>query len=875
MLSCLSGPAMAAADRDAETLTIGVLAYAGKAAAIDRWQATADYLSERNPGYRFAIEPLFLSELRNAFVEQRLDFVLTQSLQYSELSRLGDIRPLATLIVHGDDGSSLERFGAVIFSRQGTGFETISDLVGTRVAGTSPNALGGWLLGMEALDHAGIDVEHEITPIFTGLPLEAVIEAVREGRAHAGVVRSSFFQHYLDQFPDARLEPVGPARQDDFPYPTNTPLVPEWPFAATATAPDAIASRVGAQLIAMPSSVQAARDARVAGWRTPLDYSVVDHLRDKWLPTPLTPSTLAAHYGQYVIAFIALVLGLFAWQARRGTRRIRAEKQRLRRAFSGLHTGAVLTDEQGRILLANRAVVPFANVETEQELIGRPVCEMFHLHIEGVSAQCAFEDLVSQIEARETRSVDGILERGQQRFDVNLKLSRLQADGETQMLVSMLDVTELRSAHALLTYRATHDRLTGVLNREAMEEFLAQAMPGRSGSSEPLDTGCLVWVDLDDFRLLNEIGTRELGDRILASLASHFSLELPSDAVLARMGVDEFAIWMPLTNRDTCMPIARDVLETIHAFRLPDSHGHLRLKASVGVTRIDSDDLIATRRLEDAERASQSAHRLGGDRVVQFSGDDTELMEREQQIERYSALQSAIAEDRLSLVSQRIVPARSGEPFIHEVLLRVEDGAGQLRFPKEFIEIAEKHQAMQDIDRWVIRHACQWVENAPDGDWAVSINLSAHSVQDPEMLDYIRQQLHETRVAPDRIIFEITETAAIINLDQAERLIHAMREMGCRFALDDFGAGFLSFEFLRRLHPDIVKIDGQLIADLPADPVAGVIVAAIVQVCRVMEASTVVEWVENEAQYRQVLDMNVDYMQGFLLHRPEPIDRSV
>jgi EAL domain-containing protein (putative c-di-GMP-specific phosphodiesterase class I) len=141
------------------------------------------------------------------------------------------------------------------------------------------------------------------------------------------------------------------------------------------------------------------------------------------------------------------------------------------------------------------------------------------------------------------------------------------------------------------------------------------------------------------------------------------------------------------------------------------------------------------------------------------------------------------------------------------------------------------------------------------------------------MLDYIRQQLQETRVAPGRIIFEITETAAIINLDQAERLIRAMRDMGCRFALDDFGSGFLSFEFLRRLRPDIVKIDGQLVADLPADPVAGVIVAAIVEVCRVMDASTVVEWVETEAQYRQVIDMKVDYVQGFLLHRPEPIGR--
>ena len=872
VLAAFAGMVSAAADREKQTLTVGVLAYTGKDAAVVRWQSTVDYLSEQNRDYRFVIEPLYLSELRNAFVEGSLDFVLTQSLQYAELTRLGQIWPLATMVVRDEAGNSLERLGAVVFTREGSGFETIDDLVGTRVAGVSPNALGGWLLGMEALDQVGIDVAREITPIFTGLPLEEVIEAVRNGRAHAGVVRASFFQRYLEQYPDARLRPVGPADRSDFPYPTNTPLVPEWPFAATERAPEAVVSRVADQLIGMPTDARAARDGRITGWRTPLDYTGMERLRDKWLPEPLTPAALISHYGPYLVGLIAMVLGLFALQARRGTRRVRTEKQRLRRAFSGLHTGAILTDRQGRILLANRAVQPFARIECESDLIDRPVCDVFALHLDDLPDRCDFDQLVDRIEQSETGSIDGAIERGQQRFDVNLKLSRLQADGETQFIVSMLDVTDLRSAHALLTYRATHDRLTGLLKLDAMEEFLTQAMPTESAAGGSSAGGCVIWADLDDFRLLNEIGTRELGDRILASLASHFSLELPSDAVIARMGVDEFAIWMPMSNRDKCTPIANDVLEIVHSFRLPDEHNHLRLKASIGVTRMDSDNLPAARWLEDAERASQSAHRLGGDRVVQFSGGDTELMEREQQIARYSALRSAIAEDRLSLVSQRIEPMRPDAPLIHEILLRVAAEDGKLRFPKEFIEIAEKHQAMQDIDRWVIRHASDWLGRQQSADWSISINLSGHSVQDPAMLEYIRQRLRETHLDPGRIIFEITETAAILNLDQAERLIHSIRDLGCRFALDDFGGGFLSFEFLRRLRPDIVKVDGQLIADLPDDPVAAVIVDAIIQVCRVMDAETVVEWVETEAQHREVREMGADYVQGFLLHRPEPLD---
>ncbi len=874
LLFSLMAGAMAPRAESADGATridVGVLAYAGKETAEDRWQATADYLSERNPGYRFVVRPLFLSELHSAFVQGRLDFVLTQPLQFTELKRAGSIWPLATQVTKGN-GQELERLGAVIFTHEGSGMASLEDLAGRRVAGTSPNALGGWLLGMQALDNAGLEVDHQITPIFTGLPLEAVLDAVLDGRADAGVVRASFFQRYLEAHPDSGLVPVGAAERKDFPYPSNTPLVPEWPFAATERAPEGLTVRVADQLLELPADV--ASRAGIAGWRTPLDYSSVDRLHGQWLTDPVTAGSLLRHSWQYLVLILTAVLALFTWQARRATRRLGLEKRRLGRAFSGLHTGAVLTDASGRILLTNPAGEGFARNGLEGRLPGRSFCEVFDFEVEHLSPQCAFDVLVEGLDTHETRSLDGVIERDNQRLDVNLRISRLEAEGGTQVLVSMLDVTDLRSANALLTYRATHDRLTGVLNREAMEEFLSQAMPGKAPPGEPVHASCLVWTDLDDFRLLNEIGTRDLGDRILASLASHLSLELPSDAVLARMGVDEFAIWMPLASRDTCAPVAREVLEVIHAFRLPDEHEHLRLKASIGVTRIESDDLVASKRLEDAERACQSARRLGGDRVVQYSGEDTELQEREQQIERYNALRGAIAENRLELASQRIVPLDPDATMIHEVLLRVTDAEGVLRFPGEYIEIAEKHHAMGEIDRWVIRHGCRWLARQPVESGTASINLSAHSVQDPEMIDFIRQELGQSGVDPGRVVFEITETAAILNLDQAERLIGAMRRNGCRFALDDFGGGFLSFEYLRRLDPDIVKIDGRLVDDLSRDPVAAVIVSAIVQVCHVMGARTVAEWVETDEQYRQVVDMGVDYVQGFLLHRPTALDRA-
>ncbi len=855
-------------------VTIGVLAYTGKPEAASRWQPTADYLSERNPGYRFRIEPLFLGELRRAFTEDRLDFVLTQPLQLSELSRLDRIWPLASLVRHDGD-RSVERLGSVIFAREDQGFERLEDLDGRRVAGVGPGALGGWLLGMQALDDAGLDVEHDITPIFTGLPMASVIDAVLDGRAHAGVVRSNFFQRYLEEFPDSRLAPVGPAERHDFPYPSNTPLVPEWPFAATGMAPDGLPARVARQLTSLPATAVPIETAGIAGWQAPLDYSVIDRLRDRWMPEPITAGHVAREHWPLFILAMAVVIGLFHWQGRRATRRLHDQENRLRRAFSGLHTGTVLLDGAGNILLANRAVTPFARSTSasEESLVGQSFCTAFALQVDGMEPDCALALLQRAARSDEDAAMDGVIEREGQRLDVNLRVNRLEGEQETQLLVSMLDVTELRSAHALLSYRATHDRLTGLLNREALEEFLARNATQNEQAGGVPRTACLVWLDIDEFRLLNEIGSREFGDRVLAALAGHFSLELPSDAMIARTGVDEFAIWMPLASQDKCIVVARDVLKTVHSFRMPGEHDHLRLKASVGVTRIDADDALAASRLDDAERACQSARRQGGDRVVQYSGGDTELLERQNQIERYNNLRAAIASNRLSQVAQRIAPVNPSSPEHHELLLRVIGEDGRMEFPSDFIEIAEKHNVMTEVDRWVVRTGCEWLACHEDGSKTASINLSAHSVQDPGMIPFIRETLAETGADPRRIIFEVTETAAIRNLEQAERLTTALRRLGCRFSLDDFGGGFLSFDFLRRLQPDFVKIDGQLIRDMTDDPVARVIVSAIIEVSGVMSASTVAEWVETEEQYESLRAMGVDYVQGFLIHHPELIAR--
>ncbi|WP_407275089.1 EAL domain-containing protein [Halothiobacillus sp. DCM-1] len=872
----LSGVDARAAVPDPTRVTIGVLAYLGKPQTLARWQPTAEFLTQDNPGYRFVIEPLFLNELAAAVKEDRLDFVLTQPLQFVELADEAGIWPLATMDV-AQGGQKLDRFGsAVIVRADRQDLNHLADLRGKLVAGASPDALGAWLLGIEALSRAGIAPKTEIQPVFTGLPMMRVVQAVLDGRADAGIVRAGFIEHLVADGTLAadQLRVIGRKQYNDFPYAVSTELVPEWPFSATTRANRALARKVGRQLLGMSADSPAAEAAGVASWSLPLDYAGVQEIRAKWLPKSLSLTAVLRVYGLWLLLPVGLVIFLFYRQGRRVQRQLLQQETQLRTTLNALHDAVVVLSTSGRVLFVNTPTLALLRhpVDRAEVLHGRHFTLLFDLRWPTSLPGMDLRQALALLESHTEDTYEVQLHAGHQIRDIDLNLRRVGALGapDTRIILVLSDRTDFRQTQFLLAHRARHDRLTGLLNHEAFAEFLDSQC---HSLSERRCEGLLLWLDLDDFRLINETASRAAGDELLVRLANQLALWTPQSGLVARLGVDEFGIWLPDARSVNARQWPQELLEQLRAARFEVAGHNLRVTASIGVCVVDY--RLGADLLHDAEAACRRARHDGGNRLVWYSRDDQEIAAQRHQLATLQQLKRSLDEEGLLQAVQAIVALPLTEdslsPRHFEVLLRLKGGDGRPQSPGQFIEAAERYRFMSEIDRWVLTHTFRrlalWGTAAP----MLAINLSGATVQDPEVYPFIRKLLREYDFDPRKLCFEITETSAITHVEQALSLMGLLRSLGCQVALDDFGAGLLSFEFMRRLRPDFVKIDGKLVRDVETDPVAAVIVRAIVEVAHEMGAKTVGEWVETPSLVSKLEALRVDFIQGYYTHAPSPL----
>lgn len=860
-----------------KTIQIGVLAYQGKAQTVRRWASLAAYLSAKNPGHLFRIEPLFLSELADAVREDRVDFVLTQPLQFVQLAQDDDVWPLATMVVR-TSGGMLDRFGSAIIVRADRKeIQHLADLKGRIVAGADDHALGAWLLGLDALARAGLDPSTQIHPLFTGLPMARVVQAVQARRADAGIVRAGFLEQLIAEgtIKPGEFRVLDPKQFADFPYLVSTELVPEWPFAATRHVSQGFAAKVGRDLLGMTPGNPALVTAGVAKWTLPLDYSTVRQIRDRWFPSDPSALMLFKKYGWWLLLPMALVVFIFFVQGTRAQKKIAQQENQLRKTLNALDDAVVVFSQDGRVLFANQSTLGFLQhpVDSPDELQGRHFMLLFDLRWHEDNPDFDLRSALSLLCSRPEQSYSLQLSVGHQLRDVDIHLRLLGSCSSrptSRIILTLRDVTDYREATALLAYRASHDRLTGLLNHTAFIEFLE-----RQCQTQTKAEGLLLWLDVDDFRIINETHSRTAGDQLVVRIASSLSLSVAPSGVIARLGVDEFGILIPDVQGFDYQQWPDALLHDLQNITIDLGDQRWRVRVSVGACLFDC--RLGPSVLNDAEAACRRAHREGGNRVVWFSRDDQEIVSRRHQLATLHQLKQALDEEGLVQVVQAILPlpssdqAKQARPH-YEVLLRLRGGDGSLQSPVQFIEAAEKYNFMTEIDRWVIRQTFAVLARCPEPRPLLAINLSGATVQDPAINAFLRASFLEFDIDPALICFEITETAAITNYELVLDLVQGMRQLGCKVALDDFGAGLLSFEFMRRLRPDFVKIDGKLVRDIEHDPVASVIVTAIVQVSVVMGARTIGEWVGNEATRRHLDTIGVDYLQGFAYHVPAPIE---
>lgn len=430
------------------------------------------------------------------------------------------------------------------------------------------------------------------------------------------------------------------------------------------------------------------------------------------------------------------------------------------------------------------------------------------------------------------------------------------------------DVTRERQTAEQLLYLAERDPLTGLYNRRRFEEELSRAL---SSAARRKSNGALLFFDLDEFKYINDTYGHRAGDAMLIKVGHEASALIRNSEFLSRLGGDEFAILMPDATQAEAERLAERIIRAIYQIPFRFEGRNLRLTTSVGIAMYplhatEQDELIA-----HADAAMYQAKEAGKNVWRLYRPD---LDTSHQMIDRLSwinRIAHALERDLFQLHFQGIYHTQDGTLAHIEILVRMldEEHDQEIIMPARFIPFAEKSGQILDVDRWVIRKGIERI--ALDGSFPevpISINISGRSLDDPALPQYIEQQLKHYHIAPEKLLFELTETSAISDLHDAQRFIESLQRAGCRVCLDDFGAGFSSFTYLKHLKADILKIDGQFIRDLPVDVDNQIFVKAIANVARDMQKHTIAEFVEDEKSLHMLRDMSIGMVQGYHLHKP-------
>lgn len=442
-----------------------------------------------------------------------------------------------------------------------------------------------------------------------------------------------------------------------------------------------------------------------------------------------------------------------------------------------------------------------------------------------------------------------------------------------QILGTVRDITEAKLREQELAYAADHDPLTGLLNRAAFDRLLADHIATRRRL--PL---AVFYVDLDYFKALNDFAGHAAGDLALKSVAGGIVRRLPSSAHAARLGGDEFALLVPNCDTAQAETLAAAVLAAVRDADLGPAAASRKLAASIGIAFVDDVNTTVADALACADDACYAAKAAGRNRFAVFSVETASGSGGLNAARVAADTVDAMDDGRLKLFGQEIhLLGRPWEQSRHvEVLARLVGRNGKLIPPVEFIPVAERFGIASRLDRWIIRTALSTYGPAlKAGALTLGFNLSAQTLSDPQLWDFVDNVIDETGTPHCGIGFEITETAAVTNFDAAEQFVRKARERRCRVSLDDFGAGMSSFEYLRRFPVDTIKIDGSFIEHIVQSRFDREIVLAITSIARSLGCSVVAEKIEQQTALDMLRDMGVDSGQGFLLHRPEPLEAIV
>ena len=607
--------------------------------------------------------------------------------------------------------------------------------------------------------------------------------------------------------------------------------------------------------------------------------------------TATVKENLVSAPGQLQAAFagslISLLLSLSATGFVYQRREVKEERQKLldaislerenaERTLDSISDAVIAVDSQLDITFVNPAAENWFSLKNEN-CIGSPLISLLQLEaIDGTGyVDLDWASLCKTVRENGKHILDVGLQRAtgiSPIFQLTLSSMRSSANESTGFILVLQDVSKERELRAELEHQAHHDPLTGVFNR-----FYFDMQLNKLASDSPAaeQQHALCYLDLDQFKIVNDTCGHPAGDRLLCELTQALLRKIRKDDVLARLGGDEFGIILCNISEIDARKVAKKIFSWFETAIFEHEDKVFPIRCSMGLVSFTSGKAELSKIMASADIACYSAKASGRNSLVVFSESDQAMVAHKEDMNWLPRLERALVNNEFRLVVQPIASLTNEhndyEIKHYELLLRLIDDAGNEIAPMRFIQAAERFDLMRSIDRWVIDNGCRLVSEGAallPSDCSFSLNLSGQSAADPELLNYIADRIDHYQINPRHLWFEITETAAISHFDNAVKLFKGLQKLGAKVALDDFGSGLSSFAYLRNLPVDLLKIDGQFVRDVATSYAAREMVRAMHHVASAMGLQTVAEFVESQDVLQILQELNIDFAQGYLIGKP-------
>lgn len=567
-------------------------------------------------------------------------------------------------------------------------------------------------------------------------------------------------------------------------------------------------------------------------------------------------------------------------ESKKAQQALSEEKERAQVTLESIGDGVVTTDIFGYVQYLNPVAEELIGI-SEKDIVGKLLVNHLMLFDEHNP-----QDVINPISNCLENNKSYVLSdhklfsvNAKENYSVDVVVSPLH-DGNGDVIGAVLvihNTTELKSLAETLSYQATHDALTGLINRREFENRLEAALKSAKSNKQE---HAMCYLDLDQFKLVNDTCGHIAGDELLKQLTQLLHNAIRETDTLARLGGDEFGVLLESCNMEQARRVVDAIFNEISEYRFQWEGRVFEIGLSIGLVPITSDSGGLTDVLSSADSACYIAKENGRNCMHMYVPNDAAIEQRRGQMEWVQRLQQALDNHHFELYCQSIKPVNGNPGVPHvEVLLRMKSEDGGLISPNEFLPAAERYHMMPSIDRWVLREVFECLKrhetNRNELVDMVAVNLSGQSMGDEEFLGYVLKLFEQYKVPGKQVCFEVTETSVISNITYARNFISVMKNFGCRFALDDFGSGLSSFQYLKDLDVDFIKIDGSFIRSMTYNDNSYNMVTSINHIGHVMGLKTIAEFVENDEISSLLEDIGVDYIQGYFVDKPHPIDVAV